>query len=114
MRGYVEGRNIRYEYRYARGKVDWLSALAAKNRMPVFSVTSQSVEKHFTLLVYAPDWSDMARQAATYVDKILKGVKPGNLPVGRPTKFNLAVNLKTAKALGIIQFRRSSCIRRPR
>ncbi len=78
-----------------------IAVFATENRMPMFSVTSQSVEQHFKLLVYAPDWSDMARQAATYVDKILKGAKPGDLPVGRPTKYNLAVNLKTAKALGI-------------
>jgi len=78
-----------------------IAAFTAKNRMPVLSVTSQSVEKHFTLLTYAPDWSDMARQAATYVDKIFKGAKPGDLPIGRPTKFNLAINLKTANALGI-------------
>ena len=78
-----------------------IAEFAAKNRVPVFSIRSPSVEKHFGLLAYAPDRIDTFRRAATYVDKILKGAKPSDLPVQRAAKFNLVVNLKTAKQLGI-------------
>ncbi len=77
-----------------------LSKLAAKNRLPAMYASRRFVEAG-GLLSYGPNLSDNYRRAATYVDKILKGAKPADLPVEQPTKFELVINLKTAKALGL-------------
>ncbi len=73
---------------------------AAKNRRPAMFMNRDYVTAG-GLMSYAPDFSDAFRRAAQYVDKILKGAKPGDLPVEQPTKFELIINLKTAKALGL-------------
>jgi putative ABC transport system substrate-binding protein len=73
---------------------------AARNNVPAVYAQSASV-RDGGLLSYGPDSVDLYRRAATYVDRILRGAKPGDLPVQFPTKFEMAVNLKTAKTLGL-------------
>jgi putative ABC transport system substrate-binding protein len=74
--------------------------LAAKHRLPATYPTSEYAEVG-GLMSYDANSADLARRAATYVDKILKGTKPADLPVEQPTKFEFVINLKTAKQLGL-------------
>jgi len=77
-----------------------LMEFAAKHRLPNINAYREVVEAG-GLMSYGPSYENMHRRAAIYVDKILKGAKPGELPVEQPAKFTLVINLKTAKALGL-------------
>ena len=116
--GWIEGENIVIEYRWSAGKRKRLRAMAVlgysligvylreivafalKNRLPTIC-TNERPAKAGLLMSYGANFLDLYRRAATYVDKILKGAKPADLPVEVPIKFDLVINLKTAKALGI-------------
>jgi putative ABC transport system substrate-binding protein len=74
--------------------------LARKGRLPTISGPREFVQAG-GLMAYGPHYAELFRRTATYVDKILKGAKPGDLPIEQPTKFELVINLKTAKALGL-------------
>jgi putative ABC transport system substrate-binding protein len=76
-----------------------VTALAANNHLPAIYLIRQFATDG--LVVYGPDLADLFRRAGGYVDKILKGTKPANLPVEQPTKFELVINMNTAKALGL-------------
>jgi putative ABC transport system substrate-binding protein len=77
-----------------------IASLAQKNRLPSMFAQREFVEVG-GLIAYGPNLAEGWRRAAAYVDKILKGAKPADLPVEQPTKFELVINLKTAKALGL-------------
>jgi len=78
-----------------------LVALAAKQRLPTIYHQKEFVVGSGGLMSYGPDFHDLFRRSAGYVDKILKGAKPSDLPIEQPTKFEFVVNLKTAKTLGL-------------
>jgi putative ABC transport system substrate-binding protein len=128
--GYEEGKNLVIEYRWAEGRYDRLPALAdelvrlkvdvlityatpgaraakqATTTIPVVvasmgRVSSPLYAEAGLLMSYGPDVHGMAKQAATHVDRILKGARPEDLPVQRPARLELVVNLKTARAIGV-------------
>lgn len=90
----VQTNPISFDYR-AR-----IAELAARQRLPTIYEGSEFVEAG-GFLSYGPSVNDMYRRSAIYIDKIFKGAKPADLPIEQPTKFEMAVNLKTAKALGV-------------
>jgi putative ABC transport system substrate-binding protein len=77
-----------------------IAELAAKSRLPVMYGIRHYVDSG-GLVSYSPDFIEMWRQAAVFVDKILKGARPADLPIEQPTKFELVINLKAAKSIGL-------------
>jgi ABC-type uncharacterized transport system substrate-binding protein len=77
-----------------------IAVIAAERKLPVIYAAREGVEAG-GLMSYGANLSDLARQTATYVDRIIKGAKPASLPVQQPTKFELVINLKVARALGL-------------
>ncbi len=78
-----------------------IAELSVKNRLPAIHGAAEIVEAAAALMSYGVNFDDLYRRAATYVDKILKGTKPADLPVEQPMKFELVINLKTAKQIGL-------------
>ena len=98
-RGRVDGLIVLPDAMFSSLRVR-ISALATKGRLPSIGGLIDHVEAG-GLMCYGPNQPDLFRRAGTYVDRILKGAKPAELPVERPTKFDLVVNVKAAKALGL-------------
>ena len=78
-----------------------IAEMALKHRLPAASLQRELAEAGF-LLTYGANPADLYRRSAAFVDKIFKGAKPADLPVEQPTKYELVINLRTAKALGVI------------
>jgi len=85
---------------FFQGQIPRIVKLAAREQLPTFYRDRLFVEGG-GLMSYGADWADLFRCAPIYVDKILKGARPGDLPIEQPTKFELVINMKTAKALGL-------------
>ena len=105
--GWTDGRNVRIEMRWGGGDAERLRryatklvALAARYRLPAI-YPYRSLVVGGGLVSYGTNSADSYRQAARYIDRILKGEKPADLPVQQPVKYELVLNFKTAKALGL-------------
>jgi putative ABC transport system substrate-binding protein len=85
---------------FARVQRAVLAELALRSRLPSMFGARENVEAG-GLMSYAPDHADLARRSATYIDKILRGAKPADLPVEQASKYQLVINLKTARALAL-------------
>jgi ABC-type uncharacterized transport system substrate-binding protein len=90
----MQGDSVLFNY---RGQI---AEMALRNRLPAASLQKEYAVAGF-LLTYGADTPDLFRRLAGFVDKIFRGAKPADLPVEQPTKFELVINLKTAKALGV-------------
>lgn len=99
VRGRAEALIVPQESLFSQQKAQ-IAELAVKHRLPTIGGSAENAEGGF-LMAYGQNSGENFRHAAIYVDKILKGAIPGDLPVEQPTKFDLVVNLRTAKALGI-------------
>jgi putative ABC transport system substrate-binding protein len=86
---------------YTFGHRQAIATLANSGRVPTMWELRALLDTTGALMSYGPDLNDLFRRSATYVDRILRGTKPADLPVEQPTKFELAINLKTAKAIGL-------------
>jgi putative ABC transport system substrate-binding protein len=78
-----------------------IAQIAIENKLPSVYTSREYIEAG-GLIAYTPNYNDLFRRAASYVDKILKGAKPGELPIEQPRRFSLFINLKTARALGLM------------
>ena len=96
----IVARVRRVDRRSVRDNARHIVEYATRQRLPLVGGWGAWVEAG-ALISYGPNIADMTRQATTYLDKVLKGAKPGDLPVQQPTRFELFVNLKTAKSLGL-------------
>ena len=96
----VEALSFGPDSQFLRAHLSTISELAVRDRLPV--VADRDVYAEAGLLMsYGPDLNDLFERAARHADKIFKGAKPAELPVEQPTKFELVINLKTAKAIGV-------------
>jgi len=90
-----------FPLRIGRPGTDRIVEFTVKNRLPTLGLVDQTYQAAGVLLYYAFNRNEQFERAATFVDRILKGAKLADLPVEQPTKFELVINLKTAKALGL-------------